>query len=54
VLGKAAVGSVEDKVVLVDARGGRLGAEFSESAEEGFGVGDLELDFRFAGHRTIV
>ena len=54
VLGEAAVGSVEDDVVFVDAGGDRLGAEFFESAEEGFGVRKTEFDFGFTGHGAIV
>ena len=53
-LGESAVGSVEDKVVLVDASGNRLGTEFLETTEKGFGAGDRELDFDFAGHEMIV
>ena len=53
-LGEAAVGSVEDEVVLMDAGGDGFGAEFFQEAEEGFGVGDAELDFGFAGHEGIV
>lgn len=53
-LGEATVGGVEDEVVLVDTRGGGLGAEFFEGAEEGFGVGEADLDFGFAGHGGIV
>ena len=53
-LGESAVGSVEDKVVLVDASGDRLGTEFLETTEKGFGIGDRELDFDFAGHEEIV
>jgi hypothetical protein len=53
-LGEAAVGSVEDKVVFVYASGDGLGAEFAEETEEGFGVGDAEFDFGFARHEEIV
>jgi len=52
--GEAAVGSVEDDVVLVDARGGGLGAELGEGTEEGFGVRDVEFNFGFASHGSIV
>ena len=54
VLGEAAVGCVEDHVVLVDAGGGRLGPELGESAEKRFGIGDVEFDFGFARHVGIV
>jgi len=54
VFGEAAVGSVEDEVVFVNARSNGFGAEFFEEAEEGFGVGNAELDFGFAGHGEIV
>ena len=54
VLGEAAIGSVEDEVLFVDAGGGGLGAEFGEGAKEGFGVGDTKFDFGFARHLWIV
>lgn len=49
-LGEAAVGGVEDEVVLVNARGRRFGAKFLERAKEGFGVVNGKLDFDFARH----
>ena len=53
-LGEAAFGGVEDQVEFVDARGDRLGAEFGEETEKGFGGGNAELDFGFARHEEIV
>ena len=53
-LGEAAVGGVEDEVLLVNAGGGGLGAEFFEGTEEGFGMVEAELDFGFARHGRIV
>jgi hypothetical protein len=49
-LGEAAIGSVEDEIEFMSAGDGRLGAKLGETAEEGFGVVDLELDFGFARH----
>jgi hypothetical protein len=54
VLGETTFGSVEDEVVLVDARGDGVSAEFLQKTEEGFGVGDSKFDFGFARHRLIV
>ena len=54
VLGEPAVRGIEDDVVFVDARGGGFGAQFLEKAKKGFGAGDAELDFGFAGHKEIV
>ena len=53
-LRKAAVGSVEEKVVFVDARRDGFGAEFCQRAEKGLGVGDAELDLDFSRHGGIV
>jgi hypothetical protein len=50
VLGETAVGGVEEEVEFVDTKGGGLGAEFGEHAEEGFGVEDAELDFDLGRH----
>jgi len=54
VLGEAAVGGVEDKVEFVSPGREGLGTELFESAEEGLGVADFELDLSFAGHALIV
>jgi hypothetical protein len=50
VFGQASIGSVEEEVVLVDARRDGRGAEFVEETEERFGVGDREFDFDFGRH----
>lgn len=54
VLGEPAVGGIEDDVVLVDARRDGFGANLFKEAEKGFGAGDVEFDFSFAGHEEIV
>jgi len=51
VFGQATVGGVEDEVAFVDAGGDGFGTEFRESAEEGFGVGDVEFDFDLGRHK---
>jgi hypothetical protein len=53
VFGETTVGCVEEKIHFVDARGFGVdgdGAEAFQSAQEGFGIGDGQLDFDFLGH----
>jgi len=47
---EAAVGSVEDEIVLVDARSEGLRSESLEGAKKRFGVENTELNFGFARH----
>jgi hypothetical protein len=52
-LGKAAVGRVENQVVFMDASGGGangLGAQTFEDALEGLEVADFEFDFGLVRH----
>ena len=51
VFGEAAVRGVKDKVHFMNAGRDRLSAEFGQGAQEGFGVGDAELDFDLGRHR---
>ena len=50
VLGEAAIGSVEEQVEFVYARGDGLGTEFAQRVEKGFGFEDAELDFDLGRH----
>ena len=52
--GETAVGRVEDQVVLMDASGDGLGAEFLEMTKKGPGVENSKFDFGFASHKFIV
>lgn len=48
--GQASIRSVEEEVVLVDARRDGRGAELVEETEKRFGIGDREFDFDFGRH----
>jgi hypothetical protein len=50
VLGEAAIGSVEEQVEFVYARGDGLGTEFAQRVQKGFGFEDAELDFDLGRH----